>query len=214
MNWYYESNGLQQGPVSESELRQLITLGRISKHNLLWRNGMHDWTPLGEVEDLSPHPHSAGATALAHTPDAEASAGTADDLQKENSPSPELGERDFGDFEGALNQFTSYKIKKNKTSVELNAELYINYCNESLKLNELAQASFSKTGSIVPTQLGKSYSLNQIELTGKFFNSIEFQTKLDKKKNYEPLIFKSEIASMRFFASYGEKDEENKANFK
>jgi hypothetical protein len=116
----------------------------------------------------------------------------------------------FGDFEGALNQFTSYKIKKNKTSVELNAELYINYCNESLKLNELAQASFSKTGSIVPTQLGKSYSLNQIELTGKFFNSIEFQTKLDKKKNYEPLIFKSEIASMRFFASYGEKDEENK----
>ena len=86
MNWYYESNGLQQGPVSESELRQLITLGRISKHNLLWRNGMHDWTPLGEVEDLSPHPHSAGATALAHTPDAETSAGTADDLQKENSP--------------------------------------------------------------------------------------------------------------------------------
>ena len=107
MNWYYESNGLQQGPVSESELRQLITLGRISKHNLLWRNGMHDWTPLGEVEDLSPHPHSAGATALAHTPDAETSAGTADDLQKENSPSPELGERDFGDFEGALRHAVS-----------------------------------------------------------------------------------------------------------
>ena len=116
----------------------------------------------------------------------------------------------FGDFEGALNQFAAYKTKKNKTSVELNAELYINYCNESLKLNELAQASLIKKGSIVPTQLGKSYSLNQIELTGKFFNSIEFQTKLDKKKNYEPLIFKSENATMRFFASYGEKDEENK----
>ena len=116
----------------------------------------------------------------------------------------------FGDFEGALNHFALYKTKKNKTSVELNAELYINYCTESLKLNELTQASLIKIGSIVPTQLGKSYSLNQIELTGKFFNSIEFQTKLDKKKNYEPLIFKSDNATMRFFASYGEKDEENK----
>jgi hypothetical protein len=32
---------------------QLISLGRISKHNLLWRKGMHDWTPLGDVQDFS-----------------------------------------------------------------------------------------------------------------------------------------------------------------
>lgn len=101
MNWYYESNGLQQGPVSESELRQLITLGRISRHNLLWRKGMHDWTPLGEVSDFSPQPQASGSPAVGHIPDTAAPAGTTDDLRKESSPSPEQGERDFGDFDGA-----------------------------------------------------------------------------------------------------------------
>lgn len=102
MNWYYESNGLQQGPVSESELRQLITLGRISRRNLLWRNGMHDWTPLGEIADFFPQPQAAGSAALDHPLDTPPAAGTEDDLQKEKLPSSEQGERDFGDFDGAL----------------------------------------------------------------------------------------------------------------
>lgn len=102
MNWYYESNGLQQGPVSEPELRQLITLGRISKHNLLWRKGMHDWTPLGEVADFFPPPQATQSATLGQTPDTAPSGIAVDDLQDENSPAPRPGEHEFGDFDGAL----------------------------------------------------------------------------------------------------------------
>jgi hypothetical protein len=112
MNWYYESNGLQQGPVSESELMQLISLGRISKHNLLWRKGMHDWTPLGDVQDFSTRlldssaPPSLANSLTTETPSAVVgnapSAGTEGDAHRGLPSASEPAERDFGDFEGAL----------------------------------------------------------------------------------------------------------------
>jgi hypothetical protein len=112
MNWYYESNGLQQGPVSESELMQLISLGRISKHNLLWRKGMHDWTPLGDVQDFSTHladssaptPVAASLTTKTASTSVDAPPATKneDTAQREHLLEQESAERDFGDFEGAL----------------------------------------------------------------------------------------------------------------
>lgn len=49
MNWFYESGGQQQGPVSESELDRLIAEGRITMATLVWKEGMNDWRPLREV---------------------------------------------------------------------------------------------------------------------------------------------------------------------
>ena len=49
MKWYYESNGQPQGPILESELRQLRDSGKISGDCLVWREGMEDWEPLDSV---------------------------------------------------------------------------------------------------------------------------------------------------------------------
>ena len=46
MNWFYESAGQQQGPVSEHELDRLLTEGKITPETLVWRDGLADWQPL------------------------------------------------------------------------------------------------------------------------------------------------------------------------
>lgn len=45
MNWFYESGGSQQGPVSEAELDRLLAEGKITGDTLVWREGMAGWMP-------------------------------------------------------------------------------------------------------------------------------------------------------------------------
>jgi hypothetical protein len=56
MKWYYESNGHPQGPILESELRQLKEEGKIGAVCLIWREGMEDWMPLEKVREFAPAP--------------------------------------------------------------------------------------------------------------------------------------------------------------
>lgn len=56
MKWYYESNGNPQGPILESELRQLKEDGKIESGCLVWREGMEDWVPLEQVREFGPAP--------------------------------------------------------------------------------------------------------------------------------------------------------------
>lgn len=51
MEWFYEKNGAQQGPVSEAELRELLNQGEISPSNLVWKQGMGDWAPYASIFD-------------------------------------------------------------------------------------------------------------------------------------------------------------------
>jgi hypothetical protein len=46
MNWYYESGGQQQGPVTETDLDRLLSESKITPDTLVWREGMSGWTPL------------------------------------------------------------------------------------------------------------------------------------------------------------------------
>jgi len=46
MTWYYHSGGQQQGPVSDTELDNLLQSGRINQNTPVWREGMTDWQPL------------------------------------------------------------------------------------------------------------------------------------------------------------------------
>src|SRR5689334_20662487 len=46
MNWFYESAGQQQGPISEQEFDRLIAEGKITAETLVWREGLADWQPL------------------------------------------------------------------------------------------------------------------------------------------------------------------------
>jgi uncharacterized RDD family membrane protein YckC len=43
MDWYYAIEGQQKGPVSNSELEQLVREGIIALDTLVWHAGMADW---------------------------------------------------------------------------------------------------------------------------------------------------------------------------
>jgi len=60
MNWYYSDGGKQVGPVDETELNRLVTLGAVRSDTLVWRDGMTAWEPLGVVRGM--HPAAAVAT--------------------------------------------------------------------------------------------------------------------------------------------------------
>lgn len=49
MKWFYGENGQRLGPVSEADLGSLIAAGRIGPATLIWREGMEQWLPLGQV---------------------------------------------------------------------------------------------------------------------------------------------------------------------
>lgn len=52
MQWYYSKNGAQQGPVTVDELREKIAGGEVLGSDLGWREGMADWLPIAQIEEL------------------------------------------------------------------------------------------------------------------------------------------------------------------
>jgi hypothetical protein len=46
MNWFYSLAGLQNGPVSDGQLDELLLSGKINQDTPVWREGMADWQPL------------------------------------------------------------------------------------------------------------------------------------------------------------------------
>ncbi len=49
MNWFYAHEGKQIGPVTEEEFQQLRASGVIAAGTLVWREGLANWRPLGEL---------------------------------------------------------------------------------------------------------------------------------------------------------------------
>jgi hypothetical protein len=64
--WYYGTQGQQQGPVTETELRQLMAQGVVTRETLVWRDGLAEWKPMGDVAELLAPPLGAAA-AMAYT---------------------------------------------------------------------------------------------------------------------------------------------------
>lgn len=60
MNWFYESGGQQQGPVSDSALDALIAEGKITGSTLVWHEGLADWKPLREARLRPESPSPTG----------------------------------------------------------------------------------------------------------------------------------------------------------
>ena len=63
MTWYYHSGGQQQGPISDTELANLLQTGKINRNTPVWREGMADWQPLSVVQPggAPPFPVAAGS---------------------------------------------------------------------------------------------------------------------------------------------------------
>jgi len=53
-SWFYASNGQQQGPFPEAQLRDLITRGTVRADTLVWSEGMSGWQRAGEIPGLIP----------------------------------------------------------------------------------------------------------------------------------------------------------------
>jgi membrane protease subunit (stomatin/prohibitin family) len=52
VQYFYAANGQQAGPVSFEQLRALFAGRTVNKDTLVWKQGMSDWKPINEVEEL------------------------------------------------------------------------------------------------------------------------------------------------------------------
>ena len=50
MQWYYVQDSVQLGPVDDSGFEALVNTGVVSQETLVWREGMEEWLPYGEVQ--------------------------------------------------------------------------------------------------------------------------------------------------------------------
>ena len=53
-SWFYASEGKQQGPFPEIQLRELIARGAITPDTLVWTEGMANWQKAAEIPGLAP----------------------------------------------------------------------------------------------------------------------------------------------------------------
>ncbi len=50
--WHYECGGERRSPVSFEELKRLAAMGQLNPDSLVWKRGMAEWTPAGQIESL------------------------------------------------------------------------------------------------------------------------------------------------------------------
>ncbi len=51
MNWFYAESGKTVGPVAGDAFEQLVEAGGIDASTLVWREGMAEWKPFGELSE-------------------------------------------------------------------------------------------------------------------------------------------------------------------
>lgn len=51
--WYFGRDGAQGGPVNEAEVRRKLAAGELRRTDLVWRDGMVQWQPAGEVAEFA-----------------------------------------------------------------------------------------------------------------------------------------------------------------
>jgi hypothetical protein len=72
-SWFYASQGQQQGPYPEAQLRDLIARGAVRPDTLVWCEGMAGWQKAGEIPELMsggtspPAVPQAGGAVMSHS---------------------------------------------------------------------------------------------------------------------------------------------------
>lgn len=54
-DWHYIGHYGQLGPLSDSQMAELVTSGVIERETYVWCDGMADWLPAASVPDLAAH---------------------------------------------------------------------------------------------------------------------------------------------------------------
>jgi len=53
IQWFAALDNQQAGPLTPDQIKQMVTEGRITKETLVWKQGMADWVPAGQVPDMT-----------------------------------------------------------------------------------------------------------------------------------------------------------------
>src|SRR6266436_262695 len=72
-SWFFASQGKQQGPYPEVQLREFVGRGMVTAETLVWTEGMADWQKAGDIPGLLSG--ASRAPAFAHSGGALTSAG-------------------------------------------------------------------------------------------------------------------------------------------
>ena len=59
MSWYYAEAGQQRGPVTDTELEDLVKAGTVQPDTLIWRDGMPNWQSYSQVQGGAAPPSAA-----------------------------------------------------------------------------------------------------------------------------------------------------------
>lgn len=77
--WWYRKNGQESGPIDQTALQQMVASGNIGPDDLVWSDGMRQWTPARQAPGISPARDSSWGQPTGAGPSA-GSAGRGDDL--------------------------------------------------------------------------------------------------------------------------------------
>ncbi len=53
MEWFYAKRGKQEGPIDIATLQGMLRSGQVAPTDLVWRDGMPEWAPAGQIAELS-----------------------------------------------------------------------------------------------------------------------------------------------------------------
>lgn len=51
--WYLYANNQQSGPFSTMQIQQMIVMGTMTKETYVWKTGMSNWLPAGQISELA-----------------------------------------------------------------------------------------------------------------------------------------------------------------
>jgi serine/threonine protein kinase len=68
VQWYYTKSGQRHGPVIEPELKSLLAAGTVGPDDMVWRNGLPNWTTARSVEGLMPKAATTGVKVRFYCP--------------------------------------------------------------------------------------------------------------------------------------------------
>ena len=74
--WYYTRQGQRFGPLSTEQMRQMALAGQLQQTDLIWTEGMTEWTPAGRVPQLFTAAPAAGQAPLSSPQASPAQAGS------------------------------------------------------------------------------------------------------------------------------------------
>jgi hypothetical protein len=86
--WYFADGDVERGPITEAQLRALIGTGNLRPEDLVWKEGMEDWTAAGEVPGLFDQPTPATPPATPSSPAAAADAKLKPSKAAKPAPAP------------------------------------------------------------------------------------------------------------------------------